>query len=318
MPEGLQDHPLRAALVAEVHARPFAELTAPARVAYFAMLSGEEGADADYRCVAALFNAFGRPPPDPAVKHALADFDGFHLKWERHTEFSSYMITTPAAPEDEPFARSAVEALPADWLAGLPGRLMVALRIEVLAPDVEAPGSAAPAPFFPVENFAGGTVSGGSAAAWMDFAVDAEGYGRVLVQDKGLRPRQAGRLVQRLCEIETYRMMALLAFPLAQSHGPELSRIETRLTDMAGRIGRIRDLAEERQLLQHLTDLSAETERIAVATNYRFGAARAYYALVRTRSEQLRSQRLEGYQTFTEFLDRRLAPAMRTCESVTE
>ena len=47
-------------------------------------------------------------------------------------------------------------------------------------------------------------------------------------------------------------------------------------------------------------------------------AARAYYALVRRRAEELREQRVEGIQTIEEFIDRRLAPAMRTCEAVAE
>jgi uncharacterized membrane-anchored protein len=69
-------------------------------------------------------------------------------------------------------------------------------------------------------------------------------------------------------------------------------------------------------MLARLTDLAAELERTAASTNYRFGAARAYYALVEKRIEELRESRLEGYQQFGEFMDRRLAPAMRTCEAV--
>lgn len=318
MPGSFEEHPLRHDLVAEVHARPFAELRPPERVAYFAMLSGEEGAEADHRHIAELFQSFDQPAPAPESKHAMADFGVFRLKWERHTEFSSYMIMVGGASDGPPFSSPASEAAPADWLARLPGRLMAALQIEVLP---EAAGEIGPgdlAKLFSVDNFAGGAVSGGAAQAWMDFAVDEQGYGRALVRDRGLRPRQAGRIVQRLCEIETYRLMALLALPLARTYGPGLSRVEESLTDIAGRIGGIKQLEDERRLLQELTELSADIERIAVATNYRFGAARAYYDLVRMRGRQLRTERVEGYQTFAEFMERRLAPAMRTCESVAE
>src|SRR3546814_16551531 len=64
--------------------------------------------------------------------------------------------------------------------------------------------------------------------------------------------------------------------------------------------------------------LSSEIEDVAAATTYRFSAARAYYALVLRRVEELREQRVEGLQTLSEFVDRRLAPAMRTCEAVAE
>jgi uncharacterized membrane-anchored protein len=46
-----------------------------------------------------------------------------------------------------------------------------------------------------------------------------------------------------------------------------------------------------------------------------FDASRAYYGMVQQRLEQLRQNRIEGLQTFTEFFDARLAPAVATCEA---
>ena len=48
----------------------------------------------------------------------------------------------------------------------------------------------------------------------------------------------------------------------------------------------------------------------------RFSAAAAYHELVERRIEELREVRIQGLQTFREFTERRLAPAMRTCASV--
>src|SRR3546814_9928328 len=73
---------------------------------------------------------------------------------------------------------------------------------------------------------------------------------------------------------------------------------------------------EERRLLEQLTGLAAEVEALQAATVYRFGAARAYDALIRSRIAELRETRVEGYQTIQEFMERRFAPAMRTCASV--
>jgi uncharacterized membrane-anchored protein len=78
----------------------------------------------------------------------------------------------------------------------------------------------------------------------------------------------------------------------------------------------IEGLDDERRLLGELTRMSAEIEDMAATASYRFGAARAYYALVRRRVEELREERFEGMQTIVEFLERRLAPAVRTCEAV--
>ena len=72
----------------------------------------------------------------------------------------------------------------------------------------------------------------------------------------------------------------------------------------------------ESELLIQLMQLSAEIERLNSQHSYRFSASRAYFALIRSRLTELREERVEGYQTIQEFLDRRLAPAMRTCESV--
>ncbi len=69
------------------------------------------------------------------------------------------------------------------------------------------------------------------------------------------------------------------------------------------------------ELLAELTTLAAEIEAVAARTSYRFEASRAYYAVIRQRLDQLRQRRIEGLQTFTEFLEARLAPAITTCDS---
>ncbi len=318
MTQGFQDHPLRAALTAEVHARPFAQLQSPERATYLAMLSGEDGAVADLDHVAALFRSNRLPPPEAGATHAMADFGTFRFKWERHTEFSSYSFFQHGPFEDAPFSEAAIAAVPRDWLDGLPGERLVAIQIELLDAGSPEPSAAELFELLSVDNFAGSRVSGGAAEVWMDFAMDAAGYGRALLRDRSLRPHQAGRVVQRLCEIETYRMMALLSFPLAKSAGQELSRVRDQLTPITDRLAEIAELADQRRLLDELTGISAVIERIATATAYRFGATRAYYALVRRRIEELREQRIEGIQTVGEFMDRRLTPAVRTCEAVAE
>ena len=54
----------------------------------------------------------------------------------------------------------------------------------------------------------------------------------------------------------------------------------------------------------------------AAASAYRLGASRAYYLIVKQRLEALGEQPRDGHFTFTQFLTRRLAPAMRTCETL--
>ena len=153
---------------------------------------------------------------------------------------------------------------------------------------------------------------------WTDFQLHGAGASRYLIKDSALTPGQAGRTVQRLLEIETYCMMALLALPVAREVGARLASMETALSDAAGTSKTLVGVAEERALLGRLTVLSAEIEAISSRTSYRFGAAQAYHKIVRRRIESLREERIEGTQTIGDFMGRRLTPAMRTRKSVHE
>ncbi|CAE7822042.1 unnamed protein product [Symbiodinium necroappetens] len=323
MPLGLSEHRLREELTREVHARPFAHLQPSERVTHIALMTGEGGLEGERAHVAALCQRYGKPPPGDTANFHLVDLGPFRLRWERHTEFSTYAFyAREAAPlrddgKVDRFAHPVIERVPRDWVQRLPGELLVGLHLELEARDAPRletdPDSIGE--LMQIENYAGSAVSGGSAMAWMNFWVGADGFGRALIRDVGLRPRQAGRLVQRLCEVETYRMMALLALPLARRHGGELSRLGERLRGIIDEMTDCARLEDEQRLLGELTDVSAGIERISAETNYRFSAARAYYALVQRRIQELREERIEGFQTIQEFMDRRLSPAMRTCES---
>jgi uncharacterized membrane-anchored protein len=121
--------------------------------------------------------------------------------------------------------------------------------------------------------------------------------------------------VQRLLEIETYRMMALIALPLVQEHGQQISLIEEETAKIARSMSEIAGLDHTRAMLSRLSRLSADVEGITARVSYRLDATRAYFALVRRRIERLREERLERLQTIDEFMERRLAPAMQTCET---
>jgi len=311
----LADHPLRRQIHEEVHARPFEILRAPVRVSHLAMLSGRHGAADDREQVAQLCQRFGVAPPAPGANHLSADFGHFRLKWERRTEFSTYTFFVQGEFED-PFAEPAINQVPLDWLQALPGHRLVGIHLGLEAADMPARNITETVALFNGNTVVGSVVSDGAARAWTDFRIHQDGYSRILVRDIRLRERQAGRVVQRLLDIETYRMMALLAFPAAQEVSPELTALEERLADMTQQLADIRALEDEQGLLAELSSLAAQVERIGNATHYRFNAARAYYSLVGRRMAELREQRVPGLQTVKGFLDRRLEPAMQTCESV--
>jgi uncharacterized membrane-anchored protein len=124
-------------------------------------------------------------------------------------------------------------------------------------------------------------------------------------------------MVQRLLELEIYRMLALLALPVAQRLGPFLAASERELSEITARLVDCAD-ADEPALLDRLTRLAAGIERQQSENAYRFAAGGAYHQLMQRRIAELREVRLPGLQTFQEFLDRRVVPAMSTVSAAAD
>lgn len=311
----LPDHPLRFELNDEVHARPPDALETPLRLTYLALVSPWSNRDREWELVAELARRFGTAPPEQGVNHFSAALGSFRLTWERHTEFARYMFAFPG-PFAQAFADDPLGPVPRDWLASLPGQLLVGARAALL----RAPPGPLSYESIAAENFAGNTLVGSSltesaATALTDFRIHADGFSRWYVLNHSLGSRQAGRVMQRLLEIDTYRMLALMALPVARELGPFLSRCEAELTEITQTLAAGR-ATDEAALLVRLTRLEAEIDNREAQSQYRFAAAAAYYDLVKRRIGELREVRLEGLQTFQGFMERRLAPAMATCRAV--
>ncbi len=303
------EHARRAELNYEVHARPPDALGAPVRVSYLALLLDGSTRGAAREHVRNLALRYGVTPPGETANHFAADLGAFRIKWEQHTEFHRVTFMRDGAAE-RPFSEPAIAAVPTDWVAALPGQLLVAADLELL-PDAE---EMLALELFGSNQLVGSMVQGGRGMAFTDFRIGSHGFARFLVHSGSMSPVQAGRNVQRLLEIDTYRMMALLAVPVARALGPSLTAWEGELAEIAARLVEAKPI-DEPVLLARLTRLAAEIEKEEAATRYRFSAAAAYYALVQRRIAELREERIEGLQTFQEFVERRLAPAMDTCQA---
>jgi uncharacterized membrane-anchored protein len=132
----------------------------------------------------------------------------------------------------------------------------------------------------------------------------------------GTSENRAGRIAQRLLELETYRMMSLLSLPVAKNLASKLAATEVELVEITARLEANTDSDED--LLNHLARLAAQVESTTAEHSYRFSAARAYDAIVRERISEMREQPLSGIQTVGEFMQRRLAPAMATVNATSE
>jgi uncharacterized membrane-anchored protein len=306
-----KDYPQRVELNDEAHARPPERLTAPVRISFLALLSSAANRDIERGHIATLAAAFSVKPPAANAVHYSADFGRFRLKWERHSEFARYKFIISGAAED-PFADPPLQKLPPDWLAGIAGEIMVATHAAILPraglQDYESLSSR----FFAGNPLVGAGIAGGAAVALTDFRIRPDGFSRLLVLDDSLRPRQAGRAVQRLLEIDTYRLMAQLTLPIARQLLPRLATAEDELAGITTALTHVTE-SDEPELLDRLTRLAAQIESFESQNQYRFSAARAYYQIVQRRIEELREVRIPAIQTFKEFTELRLAPAMDTC-----
>jgi uncharacterized membrane-anchored protein len=312
-------HAQRVPLAAEIHSRPFLRLEAPETITHLAVYRASESdprsahGPSQHALLAQLCAHFGVAAPNVAANHFYHDFGRFRLKWECHTEFATYTFTekiVPGLPTAQAFKRVPLAHLPQSWLLSLNGRLMAA------AHAVLERGAADPAELqdaFKGNMQVGSRVMQGG-EVWTDFAIQSDGFSRFVLRDVDMRAQQAGRLAQRVMEIETYRMMALLGLPAARTVSAALDDIEAELATLAERMvdG---EAPEEQDLLERITRLAARLEKLSLDNGYRFSAAKAYYRLVQARIEELREARIEGVPTVEEFMERRLTPAMNTCEA---
>ena len=313
----IEDHPLRYQLANELHARPFLSLSPPTTAAFLAVKPehGAAGRDrsGDLAHLKDLLDRHGAQHPQPGATHYSGRIGRHTLKWESHTEFVTYTAFADGL-SSRPFDPADFEVFPEDWLAAAPGKRMTSalIRVEPLKDDDTLAESITD--WFVPESVAVARVLDNAAVIASDFRIDPAGHQRLLVgvmPDTG--PRRVGRIVQRLCEIETYKQMSMLGFARVHALNPRMGELENRMREMIGDMTGGEKKAEE--TLPELLDISAELEAMAAQANFRFGATEAYERIVHQRISVLREERFKGRQTFGEFMTRRYEPAMRTVKS---
>jgi uncharacterized membrane-anchored protein len=256
--------------------------------------------------------------PDAATTHVLIDLGAFRLRWEQHTEFVAWTFTTPMAQAGVADVRepeTAIDAVPRDWLAALPGQCLSSLHLWALnEQDVDPQYLMRHMLQADTGRLARLRRCGGHLYRLCD---SPDGFSRMLLlAGADLSPRRLGRLVQRVLEIETYRMAALLGLPAARKAAAVLATAERELAELANAI-RAADRDTEPALLDRLTRLAGQVESEYAATHSRFSASSAYFELVDRRIQEIQETRVDGIQTIREFMDRRLTPARATCEWAT-
>jgi len=313
MTEAVMQHPQRVALHNEIHARPPEAMDVPLGLSHVVMVCDAKQRAASWAHMAELARDHHLPPPDAETTHVRLDLGPYRVRWEMHTEFVTWTfmrkLNADHFGEQEP--EPALAAVPQRWLAELPGQCLANLHLWVLDTKAFGNGSLVKHVLYE-ETLVASTVADGFAEVYTDFAVHADGFSRMVLLAGTMAPRRLGRLVQRLLEIETYRMAALLGLPAAREASHVLATAEEELAELAQAI-RSATREDEPMLLDRLTRLAGAVESQHAATHSRFSASAAYFELLDKRIAEISESRLPGMQTIGEFMDRRLTPARSTC-----
>lgn len=321
----ITQYPTRATLHNEIHARPPEALEAPLAISHVVMMCDAEQRQASREHVATLLRENHLPPPEAGSTHIRMDLGQFRIRWELHTEFVSYTFTQPLDAEAiEGLTRdrapaTATDVVPREWLSALPGQCLCAVHVWVLQQDT-LDGQLLVKHLLHEDTLVGGYIGEEQGQVFTDFAIHADNFSRMLLLTApppgGMTRRRLGRMVQRLLEIETYRMGALMGLPAAREAYNALATAERELAELAQAI-RVTSREAEAQLLDRLTTLAGRVESQHAATHSRFSASAAYFELVDKRISDIAESRMNSLQTIGEFMERRLTPARSTCEWAT-
>jgi len=313
----IDDHPLRFKIANELHTRPFPIMEAPCTAAFIALKQKGDSATRDpqqeFAHLVELLDRHGAPHPQPNATHYYGQIGKNLLKWEQHTEFVTYTVFNEGL-DPRPFEDEVFSSFPSDWLANAPGQRVTSVSLRIETTDDRDRISQCVKDWFVPESLAVSSVLDDAAVVAADFRIDPMGHQRFAIFPKGQTGgRRLGRIVQRLCEIETYKAMSMLGFSHAQNMGKKLNELDRQLTDLMGSM-RSSD-ADAETTLHALLGIASEMETLSAQGSFRFGATGAYSAIVSQRIAALREERFHGRQSFAEFMMRRYEPAMRTVNS---
>lgn len=318
---------LRTLLHNEIHTRPSANVNLPALVFYVAVLNANVSVQDELAHLRLLSGQDNLNLEKLKANFFQIQTNAFNLIWERHTEFTRYTLiqnlpSTVVWAEEFP-DQSAAMTLAPDWLKGIPGKTITAIQLAMLNQGMDDPDALRHAKLWLGESpligaKMGRTANGESHSHLLStLRIDDQGFERVLVlAAQNTSPSRAGRIAQRILELETYRMMALLSLPVAKSLGAKLTQTEVALVNITNRLEKETDTDEV--LLKDLAGLAVQVESATAEHSYRFSAARAYNAIVLERISEMRENPLSGIQTVGEFMQRRLAPAMATVHATAD
>ncbi|MEO0393830.1 MAG: DUF3422 domain-containing protein [Pseudomonadota bacterium] len=319
----MQHHPVFDSAVAEAHSRPALDVPVD-HVVLSAVVLIDETKDRTAGLTETLTWADSqgfehqRDTEQEAVLRRGSETDAAVIKWERHTEFISITIVAPLALR-EPAHQWLDQLLSAQQDAG---SLMSKAVFEVLtAPD----NLSAPDQLQQPVALVGPDAPSSRVKIWLNDRAhllqtslqhDDQRFVRYRLYTAPGQPDRVGRLVQRLIEIETYRRLAFLSVPLLRDLGARIAQLDGEIDQIAQQSQKVANAEDEARILEALTRLSAQLQSTGSTAAFRFSASQAYATIVSERLDELREERISGFQRLSVAIQRRLRPNIRSCHAL--
>lgn len=327
------DHPSRILLHEEVHARPPIPLWPNERVFSQSFILDAQSRQKQINWMRKLSEALG-------VSHSGDDHsfmtlelapepERVLLKWELHGEFATIAVITHNKKKvAEPLLKSRLENerdldllfknLGCPTISEAGGQRISALDIVFEHRQLFADAQEVSAIFNGNTVLGSFILSGKKAQLWTDLQLDEDGFISFFVPHDVLGSRQLGRVARALAEAETYRMVAMMSFPVAKSLSLPLREAESELAVLSQKISQLQaesgtDTEKDGTFLGNLSQLASRTEQWISGYGLRFTASEAYSQLLSKNLLELNESSITGVQTLSEFMDRRFQPAMGTC-----
>lgn len=293
-------HEDRQAAIDEVHARPSMEIVGPAIVMHIAF-SCDKDENID------LFSKISGSQSEEIPRYAIDTISNIDVKLERHTEF-----TTCTLVSNNSQTQSDVDKVYKDLLVHRPVKILSKCRITIVT---SAKKLAKQSTFG--KRIYGGLMRG---ELQVHSTLEKNDFNTInyAVSSQNNGPNELGRRIQRLYELETYRIMALIGLPLARRISSKLTELEGMLNDLTSKLerGQSSDELTDHDLFQKLSNLSGKLDGLRSETRFRFSASIAYFEIIDARIKTLSEQEYGDLQTISGFLRSRLEPARATILSV--
>jgi uncharacterized membrane-anchored protein len=306
----------RIELTNEWHARPNISLPAPFRCTHLVALRNDKSPDQCRQEMADFCSEHGQSQPAAGSRYHLVEVGSCLIKWESHTEATSHTVLVPGNGKP-PFSESAIDFLDQEKRQNLIDGMFVGVQVEVLndTGEEDPQGYELARSLLGASAIYGGWMAGRSAAVWSSFRLDSRGFVRVVIVDLGINEERLARLLQRLLDMETYRMLAMKALPSARKVMGALQELEPQLDAVMRSLATHNDEEAQEQALRQMTGIAARVEQLASSHASRFAGDRAYASIVERRADEVTEEALANHQRYTSFLLRALQPAMRTCDA---